>query len=75
VAYYANELSINEMKPGDWLVCPCPHVTPTDVFPIAPVHPVIYVCGQTDRLTDDATRSTTSTYVALRRGLTMIMLV
>jgi len=30
VAYYANELSINEMKPGDWLVCPCPYLTTTD---------------------------------------------
>ena len=29
MAYYANELSINEMKPGDWLVAPCCHVTPT----------------------------------------------
>jgi len=29
VAYYANELSINEMKPGDWLVAPCHYPTTT----------------------------------------------
>jgi len=29
VAYYANELSINEMKPGDWLVAPYCHLHTT----------------------------------------------
>jgi len=29
VAYYANELSINEMKPGDWLVAPFPGIYTT----------------------------------------------
>jgi len=29
VAYYANELSINEMKPGDWLVAPYQTSIPT----------------------------------------------
>jgi len=43
VAYYANELSINEMKPGDWLVAPCHYPTTTGAFKRQHLHaPVIH---------------------------------